>query len=108
VDLAKPLFLKRAGHALIIVGLVFLTLMITSDALAAPRVVIYSYLLLGLGIVLVVANKVKEWMYHRKLRGLMARCPKCGWRGDAETCYSTQACPECDSEEIALYDPVVN
>ncbi len=108
MDLTKPLFLKRVGYALVIVGLVFLTLVITSSGLIAPLVVIYSYVLLGLGILLVVANKLKEWTYHRKLRGLKARCPKCGWLGDAETCYKTQACPECDSEEIALYDPAVN
>ncbi|GEM_PF-5210648 len=108
VDLSKPLLLKRVGHALIIVGLVFLTLVITSSGLSAPLVVIYSYVLLGLGILLVAANKLKEWSHHGKLRGLTARCPKCGWLGDAETCYKTQACPECDSEEIALYDPTVN
>jgi len=108
VDLTKPLFLKRVGYALIIVGLVFLTILITSSGLFAPLVVTYSYILIAVGIASVAGNKLQEWMHYRKLRGLSARCRACGWRGDAEICYRTQACPECDSEEVALYDPGVN
>ncbi len=108
MELTKPLFLKRAGYALIIVGLVFLTILTTATVVSAPLVVAYSYALLGLGIALVAANKVQEWRHHRRLRTLWARCARCGWRGNAEVCYRTQACPECDSEEVVLYNPAVN
>jgi len=108
VELTKPLFLKRTGYALIIVALVFLTILTTATVVSSPLVVAYCYALLGLGVALIVTNKVQEWRHHRRLMTLSARCTRCGWRGNAEVCYRTQACPECDSEEVVLYDPAVN
>jgi len=98
--LEKPTGLKRAGFALIVVALVLLLLITTSSALYSPLVLLYSYGLIGVGAILIIANKVLEIRFRRQLRTARVYCLKCGWGGSGAEWYRYECCPECDAEEV--------
>lgn len=98
----KTWALKRAGYALIAVGLIFLTFMTMSPELSVASVIVYSYFLLGLGFVLVLVNKGLEIIQYLRLRKTKAYCLSCGWYGTGADWYRCECCPECDSERVTI------
>jgi hypothetical protein len=102
--LEKPTLLKRIGYALIVVALVFLMLITTSDVLYSPLVAVYSYGLIIGGFVLVLVNKIVESRLHRRLRHSTVYCLKCGWTGSGTRWYKSESCPECDAEQVILLE----
>ncbi|MFB3902489.1 MAG: hypothetical protein ACE15E_03490 [Acidobacteriota bacterium] len=100
--LEKPALPKRIGYALIVVALVLLMLLTTSNVLYSPLVAIYSYGLIVVGIVLVIINKVLESRLRKRLRYSTVYCLKCGWSGSGASWFRSECCPECDAEEVIL------
>ncbi len=100
--LEKPTLLKRIGYALIVVALVFLMLITTSSVLYSPLVAVYSYGLIIGGFVLVLVNKILENRLRKRLHYSKVCCLKCGWSGSGSDWFKSEACPECDSEEVIL------
>ena len=95
-------FLKRAGYALLAVGLIFLTFLTTVPELSVPKVAVYSYVLLGVGFLVVLISKGFEIIQQLQLRRVGALCLRCGWYGSGRDWSQYQCCPECDSEDVVL------
>ncbi|RPJ56794.1 MAG: hypothetical protein EHM23_22550 [Acidobacteria bacterium] len=100
--LEKPTLPKQIGYALVVVALVLLMLITTSNALYSPLVAVYSYGLIVAGIVLVVVNKVLESRLRKRLGHSTVYCLKCGWSGPGSDWYRSECCPECDAEEVVM------
>ena len=100
--LEKPTLLKRIGYALMVVALVFMMVITTSNVLYSALVAVYSYGLIIAGFVLVVINKILEGRLRKRLGHSTVYCLKCGWSGNGTDWYKYECCPECDSEEVIV------
>ena len=98
----KATFLKRAGYALVAVALIFLIFLSAVSALYVPHLVFYSYLLLGVGGVLVLLFKSLEIIQHSRLRRRSVYCSECGWLGRGDDWFRYHCCPDCDSENVVF------
>jgi hypothetical protein len=92
--------LQRIGCSLVVVALVLLLILTTSSALYSPVAAVYSYILLGLGVALAIANKIVEVLFVARLRRSTVLCLNCGWSGPGEVWYRSECCPECDAENV--------
>ena len=95
-------FLKRTGYALLAVGLIFLTFLTSVPELSVPKVAVYSYALLGAGLLLILIGKGFEIIQQFQLRRVGAHCLRCGWYGSGRDWSRYRCCPDCDSEDVAL------
>ncbi len=93
--------IKDLSYSLIATALVvFLLLMFIPEAL--PSLASFAYLLLGVGILLLLAGKSAQIIQQECLRRSRVRCESCGWDGRGEKVCRTRVCPECDSEWLAV------
>ena len=98
----KAAVVKQIGYALIAVALILLLFLGATPGLSPPWVGLYSYLLLGVGVILVFCHKGIEIIQHSRLRKHKAYCMSCGWFGRGDDWYRSGCCPECDSEAVTL------
>ena len=94
--------LKRIGYGFVASGLIVWLLLTSTPQLALPRLVAAIWMLIGAGVILVIANKGVESIQQYRLRHRRAMCMSCGWFGRGSEWFGGQCCPRCDSEEIAL------
>ncbi len=66
----------------------------------SPSLILYSYGLLGVGVVLVLLNKGFEIIQYAKLKNAPVYCLDCGWQGLGRDWFRYHCCPECDSERV--------
>jgi hypothetical protein len=100
--LEKVSFLKRTGYALITISIIFLTFMAMTPELYTPSLVLYSYILLVAGFLLLIVNKAVSLLLQARLRRQRAYCISCGWHGMGGDLYGYEFCPECDSEQVMI------
>jgi hypothetical protein len=100
--LEKVSFIKRIGYALITIGIIFLTFMAMTPELYTPSLVLYSYILLVVGFVLLIVNKAVSMLLQARLSKQRAYCTNCGWHGTGRDLYGFEFCPECDSEQVMI------
>jgi len=98
--LEKVWIFKRIGYSLVAVVLIFFLLLTYTPEYRSPALALYSYVLLGLGLGLIVLNKVLETIQMNRLKEAHVRCQNCGWNGLGGDWARYQCCPECDSEEV--------
>jgi hypothetical protein len=101
----KVWLLKRIGYSLIAIVLILFMLLFYMPEIQLPALAAYSYVLFGLGILLISANKVMEIIQYSRLKDLSVRCRHCGWYGFGRDWYLREGCPDCDSEEVVPASP---
>ena len=95
--------IRNLGYSLIATALVvFLLLTFTPEFL--PSMAGFAYLLLGVGILLLLAGKSAQIIQQERLLRSRIRCESCAWDGRGEKVFRTGVCPECDSERLAVIE----
>ena len=97
-------FIRELSYSLIATALVGLLLLIFTPEIALPSLAVFAYILLGVGIVLLVARKLIEIIQQEQLRRSRVQCQACGWDGRGEQVHRSRACPECDSERLEVIE----
>ena len=90
------------SYSLIATALIVLLLLFFTPEVAVPSLASFAYVLLGVGIVLLAAQKLIGIIQQEQLRRSAVRCEACGWDGLGEQVYSSRACPECDSHRLEV------
>ena len=99
-------FISELSYSLIIAALVVLLLLVFTPEIALPSLAIFAYVLLGVGIVLLAAQKLIEIIQQEQLRRSRVQCEACGWDGPGEKVYRSRVCPECDSSRLSVIEEV--
>ena len=92
--------LKSAGFGIVALVLIFQMLFLYVPSMRIPALIALNYVVLGVAITALAANKVAEIIHHSKLRNATVQCQDCGWLGSGELWYRHKCCPECDSQRI--------
>lgn len=96
---------KRLGFALIALSLVFFMIVTYLPELRSGPIVVYSYSLLGAGLIALVLHQGFKIIHYRRWKETPVRCLDCGWSGLGAEWFRHHCCPDCDSIRVA---PFVN
>jgi hypothetical protein len=102
VVLEKVWVLKRLGYSLIALAMILFMLLLYVPEVQAPFLAAYNYVLFGIGILLILANKAMEIIQYSRLKKVYVRCAHCGWYGPGTDWYDREGCPDCDSEHVVV------
>ncbi len=95
--------IRDLSYSLIATALVvFLLLVFTPEVL--PPLASFAYLLLGVGILLLLADKSTKIIQQERVRRSFVRCESCGWDGSGEKVFRSGTCPECDSGRLSVIE----
>ena len=97
-------FIRELSYSLIATALVVLLLLVFTPEIALPSLAVFAYVLLGAGIVLLVARKLIGIIQQERLRRSRVQCETCGWDGMGEQILRSRACPECDSDRLSVIE----
>ncbi len=96
--------IRELSYSLIATALVVLLLLVFTPEMTLPSLAGFAYVLLGFGIVLLLAQKLIGIIQQEQLRRSRVRCETCGWDGLGEQVCRSRACPECDSHRLEVIE----
>ena len=97
-------FIRELSYSLIATALVVLLLLVFTPEIALPSLAVFAYILLGVAIILLLAQKLVGIIQQEQLRRSRVRCETCGWDGLGEQVYRSRVCPECDSFRLEVIE----